>query len=299
MTNNVGLLYQNVIKAVIRDSRTEVEAFGEDEQLLYLLQNEWQLRLSAMRVSNNLPWDLEAAGQGLSGMAPGIGREPLYYNGYDSNLLQLPNIGGSIGNGVPGVAASGPVYMKEEDYGSDQAGAGAQPSAASSMAPAENTNNTATGGPADAGVGMGRPAQPANSNRSIPQYQQGSEAGTQEDTVASQVEADLVLPQLPQQDGLVLDESLVAQISTAMGRHLPQTDGGAQGDEVNSDLDESEDELNSDKEGDDADLGTIMLCLYDKVQRVKNKWKYVLKDGMAKINGQDYVFSRATGESEW
>lgn len=42
-------------------------------------------------------------------------------------------------------------------------------------------------------------------------------------------------------------------------------------DAINSDLDDS-DEGRSDDEPDDEGLGHIMLCMYDKVQRVKNKW---------------------------
>lgn len=71
------------------------------------------------------------------------------------------------------------------------------------------------------------------------------------------------------------------------------------GNDINSDLDDSDDELNFGDEEESEEQGMIMLCLYDKVQRVKNKWKYVLKDGVANINGKDYVFSRAQGESEW
>lgn len=42
-------------------------------------------------------------------------------------------------------------------------------------------------------------------------------------------------------------------------------------DAINSDLDDP-DEDRSDDEVDDEGLGHIMLCMYDKVQRVKNKW---------------------------
>lgn len=42
-------------------------------------------------------------------------------------------------------------------------------------------------------------------------------------------------------------------------------------DAINSDLDDSDDE-NGEDEVDDEGLGSIMLCMYDKVQRVKNKW---------------------------
>lgn len=69
--------------------------------------------------------------------------------------------------------------------------------------------------------------------------------------------------------------------------------------EINSDLDDSDEDDDDDDDDDELENGMIMLCLYDKVQRVKNKWKYVLKDGIANINGKDYLFSKATGESEW
>jgi transcription initiation factor TFIIA large subunit len=42
-------------------------------------------------------------------------------------------------------------------------------------------------------------------------------------------------------------------------------------DAINSDLDDPDDGLNE-EEDDDETMGHIMLCMYDKVQRVKNKW---------------------------
>ncbi|KAG5930863.1 hypothetical protein E4U59_000785, partial [Claviceps monticola] len=69
-------------------------------------------------------------------------------------------------------------------------------------------------------------------------------------------------------------------------------------DAINSDLDDPEDEHDED-EVDDEGLGHIMLCMYDKVQRVKNKWKCTLKDGVLTVNGKEYVFHKATGEYEW
>ncbi|KXJ91266.1 transcription factor IIA, alpha/beta subunit [Microdochium bolleyi] len=68
-------------------------------------------------------------------------------------------------------------------------------------------------------------------------------------------------------------------------------------DAINSDLDDPDE--NPDDDDEDEDGGQIMLCMYDKVQRVKNKWKCVLKDGVLSINGKDYVFHKATGEYEW
>ncbi|ONH67414.1 Transcription initiation factor IIA large subunit [Cyberlindnera fabianii] len=70
-------------------------------------------------------------------------------------------------------------------------------------------------------------------------------------------------------------------------------------DDINSDLDDSdEDDQGFGDEDEDGD-GMIILCLYEKVLRVKNKWKCNLKDGIANIHGRDYAFAKATGESEW
>jgi transcription initiation factor TFIIA large subunit len=68
---------------------------------------------------------------------------------------------------------------------------------------------------------------------------------------------------------------------------MPQTDGVGSDDDdtkdgvkdeadvdedaINSDLDDPEDGLD-DEEDDEEGIGHIMLCMYDKVQRVKNKW---------------------------
>lgn len=55
-------------------------------------------------------------------------------------------------------------------------------------------------------------------------------------------------------------------------------------------------------EGDPSDLfntENVVVCQYDKIQRVRNKWKFHLKDGIMNLNGKDYVFQKATGEAEW
>ncbi|EKD12083.1 transcription factor IIA [Drepanopeziza brunnea f. sp. 'multigermtubi' MB_m1] len=69
-------------------------------------------------------------------------------------------------------------------------------------------------------------------------------------------------------------------------------------DAINSDLDDP-DEGDNEEEDDDESMGHIMLCMYDKVQRVKNKWKCVMKDGVLTVNGKEYVFHKASGEYEW
>lgn len=46
-------------------------------------------------------------------------------------------------------------------------------------------------------------------------------------------------------------------------------------------------------------LDNIVVCQFDKIQRVRNKWRFYLKDGIMHLNGKDYVFQKATGEGEW
>jgi len=95
---------------------------------------------------------------------------------------------------------------------------------------------------------------------------------------------------------------------------IPQMDGGDEDlddksivklkvedeDAINSDLDDSDDGLEDpDADNEDGPLGETILCTYDKVQRVKNKWKCTLKDGILTTGGREYVFHKATGEFEW
>ncbi|EED22232.1 transcription factor TFIIA complex subunit Toa1, putative [Talaromyces stipitatus ATCC 10500] len=81
-----------------------------------------------------------------------------------------------------------------------------------------------------------------------------------------------------------------------------QTDGPGDDeddeDAINSDLDDPDDLADEDPDADDA-LGEVMLCTYDKVQRVKNKWKCTLKDGILSTGGKEYVFHKGQGEFEW
>jgi len=60
-------------------------------------------------------------------------------------------------------------------------------------------------------------------------------------------------------------------------------------DAINSDLDDSDDDPVDDDEDIEGVVPQIMLCMYDKVQRTKNKWKCVLKDGVMTVNGKECV----------
>lgn len=42
-----------------------------------------------------------------------------------------------------------------------------------------------------------------------------------------------------------------------------------------------------------------MIIYVLQVYRVKNKWKFQLKDGIMHVGGHDYVFQKVTGEADW
>lgn len=59
-------------------------------------------------------------------------------------------------------------------------------------------------------------------------------------------------------------------------------------DAINSDLDDPDDDLDDNPDDDDSN-SQIMLCMYDKVTRTKNKWKCILKDGVLTVGGKEFV----------
>jgi transcription initiation factor TFIIA large subunit len=76
----------------------------------------------------------------------------------------------------------------------------------------------------------------------------------------------------------------------------------------------SEDDEDSDEGGDTLfETSDIVICQFEKVRpctefvqmsvmqvtRTRNRWKFVLKDGLIEVNNVDRVFHRATGEAEW
>lgn len=108
------------------------------------------------------------------------------------------------------------------------------------------------------------------------------------------------------EDGPSSTSDVKPQITSTPSKRTDKMD--ADTDEINSDLDDSEDDADA-AEGEDAENGgggpsnnnpgDLVIALYDKVQRVKNKWKITLKDGIVSVQGKDYLFHKCNGEFEW
>lgn len=67
-------------------------------------------------------------------------------------------------------------------------------------------------------------------------------------------------------------------------------------DELGSDLDD-EDDLND--EVDDENISDLILCQYEKISRVRTRWRGVLRAGIIHVRGADFAFSRATTDFDW
>ncbi|KAI8920915.1 transcription factor IIA, alpha/beta subunit-domain-containing protein [Powellomyces hirtus] len=119
--------------------------------------------------------------------------------------------------------------------------------------------------------------------------------------VMSQKEIDAMVQKL-WAESRVNDEPVPRALRKA-SRRIGQHDG-VDDDDDEEDEDDNEDGINSELDDDDSeddsyDPQHLILCQYEKVNRVKNKWKCALKDGIITVNGRDYVFNKANGEFEW
>ena len=293
-------LYETIVEDVITDSRQDFENMGIDESTLQELRKIWCEKLSQTQVCK-FSWDEE---EDDDEEEEGKGEEVA--DSARDNAIDGGNNGLDSENQLPPVT-TGDSAVSVPEPGVNN----------SSSTVAVNDNGTAENGSNDAlsynnNLGIELPSLPKT------ELQQDGE---------------LVLPQINQADGtfelvihsnngremmekLLQDKIQNSQKKKKKGengallrrRTFHQVDGALDddddadifndSDDINSDLDDDIDSEKSDDEDGDQE-GQIMLCLYDKVQRIKNKWKLNLKEGIANIDGKDYVFHKATGECEW
>ena len=63
----------------------------------------------------------------------------------------------------------------------------------------------------------------------------------------------------------------------------------------------NKDENNHEQKEDDDETQEIeakdfLLAQYEKVHRIRNKWKITFKDAVLHFNGKEYVFDKVVGE---
>lgn len=269
--------------------KSEFESYGVDESVLADLHNRWQLKvinshvadfeplpqasaahaLHAPTSSHPLPGPY-TAGAGGTKPDPGDGSNP--YGALPPGAAMLPY----MMPGMPGQPLRGPpppsarpqyMLQPQQNMLALPRGPSATPAGVRTAAPVGSTERIPqVDGPARSPQGLpsaSHPSLPPASHPSLPQVPPAQPAPTRP-----------------------------PPLTTTVGRSEHTSDA------INSDLDDSDSEQ---EDGVDAEgtVKDIVFCTYDKVARVKNKWKCVLKDGMIHVNGKDYLFSKCTGEFEW
>lgn len=83
----------------------------------------------------------------------------------------------------------------------------------------------------------------------------------------------------------------------------PQYDGANdsevldEADLINSDLDDSDEEVESALMS--QGVSDILLCQFEKVTRVKSRWRGILRSGLININGCDLAFGKCNLDFQW
>jgi hypothetical protein len=156
---------------------------------------------------------------------------------------------------------------------------------------------------------VGRPAPLINPMQNI----DGHFDEEVEEKITQQQKADIEIENQIQNPGFVIEfEAPKPKKSRRLKGHLPQYDG--EGDDEEEENEEGEEEEQENEGGNEESLNSgldssgdeeqevfenLVVCLYDKVTRAKNKWRCVLKEGVMHLDRKDYVFQKATGEFEW
>ncbi|KAK9474144.1 transcription factor IIA, alpha/beta subunit [Dipodascopsis tothii] len=322
MSNSaVGDIYRDIIAEVINSSRMDFDDFGVEDATLHELQVLWQRRLSMAGVAK-FPWDPEPI------PSPPAMSQPSYphpVGGIDPSAMPMmfsnPTMAAMRAaqqiqqfaqeSKVPTEVADESIkgVMKRArvlDSEDDGSGSGLMLPGGGRMAQVDGADSDAAG-PSTAAVDElvhARMAELTQRNLERIAAFKARVAAAQPQARRRAADAGAVLPQF---DGALdssdddddddSEEDDMAPVSTA--NTARRAAGGDDSDAINSDLDDSEDEINSQNDEDADDSGMLMLCMYDKVQRTKNKWKCILKDGVVGINGRDYLFGKGNGEYEW
>ncbi|KAF7321688.1 Transcription factor IIA, alpha/beta subunit [Mycena kentingensis (nom. inval.)] len=268
--------YRKVVDEVIAAVKPEFEEYGVSEDVLLQLQQKWEAKILASRVADFEPPTAPVPAPVLPQYQP----NPLYgpVHAYAPSLPtvahHMPHLPGPTHSQSPSPVKNEHIKSEPRQY---------------SLPPLP-------------GPRLNLPP--------MRQHPNGAQTGVL--AFPGPLPVPIAPPRIPQVDGPSEDDSdeydtppPPAFAPRAAHPSLPQpaatASSAVDGDEaINSDLDDSDDEDEDLEEGAGANAD-ILFCTYDKVTRVKSKWKCILKDGMLHANGKDYLFQRCTCEFnfEW
>ncbi|KAJ3410226.1 transcription factor IIA subunit alpha [Chytridiales sp. JEL 0842] len=269
MTNQlVPGVYQWIITDVITKMTDQFANLGIHEQVLRDLQRNWEAKLRSTGVAN-FP---NPNGGGLAG-----GVDVGGYQMQQLHQQQQQHGGGYVG----GYGAGGVGAGFAEEFGGFGGG----------RYLGQNDGVDQHGGDGEKRVEEGEAEALKNMSRE-----------TIDEMLISALEKGLKSSSRNEESQV--EGSLRGRVRRRRNLQQQQLDGNDDDDDDDDDNDDDPDNLNSDldssdSDDEDPDMENMILCQYEKVSRIKNKWKCVFKDGVISVDGKDYLFSKANAEFEW
>ncbi|KAJ1477512.1 transcription factor IIA, alpha/beta subunit-domain-containing protein [Baffinella frigidus] len=298
--NQTGLLYSQIIGAVIEGSRDKFVDEGLDTNVLNELRTLWLSKLRESGCCNH-------GAQGRGSAAGGRGSVDFGAVAGSSSARQVKSEAGMPAGGAPPSFAGGGVAMPQirvkTETGVPQTDG---PSDCTEEAPLGN------------GLFGGRKPRRGEEVELTLELPSSSSAGgivcsrisTLESLeLPSSAEAEQIADGAGAAGGVVCGG--ISQLDGAGGgagggnkRRKTDGDGGHDGGEGggadgagdDDDLDDEELGSDDDEEEHEPETENLIVCQYDKVTRAKAKWKAHLKHGCMLVDGLEYVFNRANGD---
>lgn len=275
----VPAIYRTVIDDVVNHVRAEFDEYGVSEDVLGDLMRRWEEKVIA---SNVAEFEIQ---QQASALSPPLQQPPHMQSQSQPPSALHQKQPAPLPSAFPPLSQLHPIYQNTLPYNNQISQVKPEP-LDSRYGLVNLLGPTSLGIPPPVVNGLHAfpgPPPPPTARARIPQLDgpaDDNEEDTEDNSQPSKYAPRSSHPSLPQ----------------------PSQAGSSQqepSEAINSDLDDSDEEdIENDEDGGAAEAD-IVFCTYDKVARVKAKWKCVLKDGMAHINGKDYLFTKCTGEFEW
>ncbi|TFK44296.1 transcription factor IIA, alpha/beta subunit [Crucibulum laeve] len=311
----VPTIYRAVIDDVIQNIKSEFDEYGVAEDVLAELQHKWENKVIASHVA-------EFETPPPPPPPPPSHQQP-HHHGYPPPHAMHMHYAATAHNPYASLAVPGQPQVKAEPMDTRYMLApGMQYALPPLPGPTINGSRTLPppvpphpGGQTGV-ISFARPAQgqapaaptarayapPAQSTSAQPTQQPAAQQQSripQTDGPASDSSGDEDSPSPPPSQSFAPRTSHPSLPQPISATPSSQTTQPVDSEAINSDLDDSD--TGDEEEAEEGSSGDtdIVFCTYDKVARVKNKWKCILKDGMIHINGKDYLFAKCTGEFEW
>ena len=264
--NEVATLYRFVIDEVIRNIRREFVNMGVDEQVLHELQTGWNRRLLESGIFDVPPPTAAPVGMPvMMGMPTATG------------MRMAPSAAGVRMTPMPGSAAAAMYYYSQQQ----------QQQIIQAQAALNGDNAVASSSTGVLPVTMPHVAMTGSSMMmAAGSTESVGKQKRHEDSDPDALNSDL--DSSSDEDYIIRRSNSNASINTTNNSNN-NNDKGTSTTEGGKDKDDGKVEVRE----------NILLVLFDKVHRTRNKWRCVFREGILHLDGQEYCLNKITGEFEW